>query len=128
MPTNGLTSHDRAMGAIEYALTAANESIEWTDGWTLVDYLADPMMQSAIERQIGLLNSSLIVASRHESGLSATVPGTAAIRETRERLAHAYFETDNKVIWSMITTIVPPMRERMMTILDRETGAIQEEV
>ena len=128
MPNDQWTSHDRVMGAVDYALTASNEIIEWTDGWTLVDYLADPMMRSAIERQIGLLGASLIVAGRHDSGLQATIPGTDAIIEVRERLAHAYFETDNEVIWSAITTIVPPIRERLVKILDRDADAIQVQV
>ena len=91
-------------------MCAAIEAIEsYTQHLNFEDFINDPMVQSAVERQISIIGEA---AARLPQAIRLRSPSTPwrDIIGMRNTLVHAYFGTDMALIWRTIEIEIPKLK------------------
>lgn len=79
-------------------------------------FFADPKTQDAVVRNIEIIDEAVrgvSDATRHEH---PEVPWTK-IAGTRDRVIHGYFNADLDIIWEIVVTELPGLRQRIAALL-----------
>lgn len=84
----------------------------FTKGRERSDYLSDEMLRSAIERQILIVGEALGKALQTDPSLETAIPEARAAIGMRNRLAHAYEDTDDELVWGVAVRDVPALRTK----------------
>lgn len=90
--------------------------VEFTNAKTLADYLADPMLRAAVERQFEIVGEALRRAIDLDPGIAAAVTESALIIAFRNRLIHGYATVADETVWGVVQGKLPN--------LQRETDAL----
>lgn len=99
------------------ALLACQALQRSTIGVTFEQYAQNEEKQAAVERWLILIGEALNQASVLEPALSEQIPELRQIVGMRNRLVHAYDQTDQEIVWDVIWTKMPELRtglERML--------------
>ena len=91
---------------------------EFTLGKTFDDYLVDTMLRSAVERQFEIIGEALNQAIRRDPDLGETITDTARIIAFRNRLIHAYAAISDEVVWGVIETSLPTLRQEISGLIE----------
>jgi uncharacterized protein with HEPN domain len=97
------------------ARRAAELVLDFVAGRTWLDYQADPMLRSAVERQFEIIGESLNRLSRADPLTAAGVQDLPRIVAFRNVLVHGYATIDDVLVWEVATT-----RIVMISQADRE--------
>ncbi len=81
-------------------------------------FLVDRKTQSAVVRQLEIIDEAVKNLSATLTAREATVPWRAIAR-TRDRLIHAYFSVNLDAVWSMIEQDLPALRGDVRRIVMR---------
>lgn len=81
-------------------------------------FLDSPMMQAAVERKLEIIGEAMSQLRKLDAELAAKVPEIEKIIGFRNILVHAYHAVDYEVVWRIIHTSVPPLRETAASLLD----------
>ncbi len=92
---------------LEDARMAVARIREFIDGVGLVEYEADVLRRSAVERQLEILGEALGRLRRVDPETAALVPDVNRIIGMRNVLAHGYAVVNNRVVWLAATSRVP---------------------
>lgn len=65
----------------------------------LTDYLDDPLLRSAVERQFQIVGEALNRLSRTDPNVAGEVPDLARIVAFRNILVHGYATVDDEIVW-----------------------------
>lgn len=104
--------------ALLFDIEGACELIaRFTSRKTLDDYRADPMMRSAVERQLEIVGEAMRAAAEIEPTLRADITGLDQIVGLRNRLAHAYASIADEVIWGIVEGSLPLLRREVRTLV-----------
>ncbi len=103
--------------ALNDALEALTNILDWTNGKDLDDFLSDTYMRSAVERQFEIVAEALSIASRQDETLRVRIPEIGEVIGMRNVIAHAYFKVDQGIVWSAVQSFLPPLRERILQVL-----------
>lgn len=83
----------------------------------LADYRSDPLLRSAVERQIEIIGEAA-------SGLSKATPGVAMhiahhkrMIAMRNRLIHGYATVDDAVVWDVVQYDLPELMKQTTDML-----------
>ena len=82
---------------------------EFTQGKSFEDYLREPMLRSAVERQLGILGEALNRLSRVDPETAARLPELPRIVAFRNILVHGYAEIDNASVWRVVENQLDPL-------------------
>jgi len=99
------------------ALHACNHIATFTRGRTRDDYLADLLLRSAVERQIGIIGEALTQARRLDPSLSDQVPRLHQGIAMRQRIIHGYTEIDDELVWMTSQIRIPQLRQQLTRLL-----------
>lgn len=91
------------------AREAARLVREFTQGKSFDDYLREPMLRSAVERQLGILGEALNRLSRVDPETAARLPDLPRIVAFRSILVHGYAEIDNASVWRVVENQLDPL-------------------
>lgn len=91
---------------------------EFTTGKTFDDYTVDAMLRSAVERQFEIIGEALNQAIRRDPDLGETITDTAKIIAFRNRLIHAYAAISDEVVWGVIETSLPTLRQEVSGLIE----------
>ena len=82
------------------------------------DIDTDPQLQFALARAIEIVGEA---AARLSQELRADCPNIpwAAMIGMRNRLAHAYFDLDNNVLWTTATVSLPELAEKLAPLFGK---------
>ena len=108
----------RHTGYIQLMLNAANQAINYIDGMTKDDFLADPKTQDAVIMKllvIGELASQMLEEHAEIASVYPRIPWSQ-MKGMRNRMAHGYFERDLDVIWETVQTSVPELASNLKQI------------
>jgi len=83
--------------------------IEFVDDRSWVDYEADAMLRSAVERQFEIVGEALGQLGRAAPDLAARVPDLPQIVALRNLLIHGYAAVDDRIVWEVATERTPPL-------------------
>jgi uncharacterized protein with HEPN domain len=80
------------------ARRAAGLIREFVGGRTLPEYVDDPMLRSAVERQFEIVGESLNRLSKVDPMVATTVPDLPRIVAFRNVLIHGYASIDHEIV------------------------------
>jgi len=103
-------------------VAACDLLIEFTTGKTFIDYAADAMLRSAVERQFEIAGEALRVALQHQPELAANITDTRAIIAFRNQLTHAYSAVDHATVWGLLERRVPQLRTEVARLMEGLAG------
>lgn len=85
-----------ALGAIDLAR-------EFVAGVTLVEYSADKMRRSAVERQLEILGEACSRLAKLEPALMESVTNLKLAIDLRNRIIHGYDSVDDEIVYLTVT-------------------------
>jgi uncharacterized protein with HEPN domain len=92
-------------GAIEAAESAGGI----VSSVTLDEYLGTRMLRSAVERELLIVGEALSALDAACPDARARVTDLGRIVGLRNRLAHAYDAIDDRMVWSIAHSALPPL-------------------
>ena len=92
------------------ALAATGAVVEFTRGRTFDEYVAQPLLHSAVERQFVIIGESLAQLARLDPVFAAKIPDLRRIVAFRNILVHGYAMVDHDQVWSAVQRQLPKLR------------------
>jgi len=89
----------------------------FTSGKTLADYLADPMLRSAVERQFEIIGEALRRAIALDPSLGERIADAARIIAFRNRLIHGYATVSDEVVWGVLEGSLERLQREVRSLL-----------
>lgn len=98
---------------------AADAALRFVDGRQATELDRDQMLLFALVRAIEIIGEA---ASRVSAESRAACPGVPwpAVVAMRNRLVHAYFDIDRRILWKTATEEIPQLRVQLLTFLPEE--------
>lgn len=81
------------------------------------DYLDDPMLASAVERQFEILGEALNRLLKLAPSFEARITDARRIVDFRNILIHAYDVVDEQVVWDIVERKLPILRREVANLL-----------
>jgi uncharacterized protein with HEPN domain len=88
----------------------------FTQGKAFPDYAADPLLRSGVERQFEIIGEALNRLSKVEPTIAARITNHQRIVSFRNVLIHGYDAIDDSVVWDVIETHLPVLRQELNTL------------
>ena len=98
-------------------------------GKTFADYEADPMLRSAVERQLMIVGEALNRLRRIEPELLASITDSRKIIAFRNVLVHGYDVIRNEVVWGILDSDLSTLTVEVSALLQQgqaQQGSIEE--
>ena len=89
---------------------AADLVAEFTAGKQLADYLREPMLRAAVEREFGIIGEAMTQLARLDGEIAARISHHRRAISFRNALIHGYDEIDDEVVWDTVTVDLPTRR------------------
>ena len=96
---------------------AARLISQFAEGKSFAEYERDIMLRSAVERQLIIIGESVNMLSKVESEAVSRITDYRRIIDFRNHLAHVFFDTDNGVVWNIITYHLPVLRDEVAELI-----------
>lgn len=87
---------------------------------TWSDYLDDPMLRSAVERQFEIIGESLNRLGHVDPETAERIADRPRIVAFRNVLIHGYATIDDAIVWEVATERLPGLVNLLSTLLDGE--------
>jgi uncharacterized protein with HEPN domain len=84
--------------------------------WT--EYVEDPMLRSAVERQFEILGEALNRLSRSDPAVAEQIADLPRIVAFRNVLIHGYATIDDAIVWEVATTRLSGLVELLTNLLE----------
>lgn len=97
---------------------ASGRIAEATQGKNLEQYQGDWLLQSAVERQFGILGEALVRVRDLEGPVFERVPDRSKIVGLRNIIIHGYDAVDPVVLWSIVEERLPELRKLLAELLE----------
>ena len=102
--------------------TPAELLTQFTAGKTFADYQHEPMLRLATERGLAIIGEALSRLAKLDPSLAARISEHRSIIALRNILVHAYAEVDDRIVWDIVTTELPLLRQQAAASLVQEVG------
>jgi uncharacterized protein with HEPN domain len=79
-------------------------------------FFADPMIQDAVIRNLEVMGEAVRKVPASTRSAHPGVPWRQ-IAGTRDRVIHGYFTVDLEIVWEIVETELPSLRDRLATVL-----------
>ncbi len=89
---------------------------EFTTNKTLDDYLADPMLRSAVERQFEIIGEAVNKLAKEDEELAANISEYKRLIGFRNVLIHGYGIVDDYLVWDLVETKLPVLINNLNSI------------
>lgn len=96
---------------------AAARIAEFTAGKQFADYEGNPMLRSAVERQLQIIGEAVAQLARLDEGLAGRFSEYRRIIAFRNILIHGYADVDDRLVWDVIEAKLPVLRREVETLL-----------
>jgi uncharacterized protein with HEPN domain len=84
----------------------------------LEDYVEDAFLRSAVERQLQIVGETLAQLSRRDPDTAKSIPELPRVVAFRNILVHRYADIDNELVWGILKTSLPALRDRLQPWLE----------
>ena len=98
---------------IQYAISLIESFLKNTENYSA--FSADLKTQSAIERQLGIVGEAVNKFRQEES--TEILTHTKEIVNFRNRIIHSYDNIDNAIVWTIIKSHLPILKEEIEVLL-----------
>jgi uncharacterized protein with HEPN domain len=99
---------------------AAKLALGFIAGKTFADYGADPMLRSAVERQLEIVGEALAQLARTDAAVASQIGEYQRIIAFRNILIHGYAEIDHRIVWSVLERKLPVVLSEASNLLGDE--------
>jgi uncharacterized protein with HEPN domain len=89
---------------------AADRIERFCAGKSFDDYTGDDLLKSAVERQLEIVGEALSQLGKHAPEVLRKIPDSGRIIGFRNILIHGYALVDDKIVWGVLETHLPPLR------------------
>ncbi|HXF89847.1 MAG TPA: DUF86 domain-containing protein [Xanthobacteraceae bacterium] len=113
-PRSNMPPDDRTR--LQHIAEAADLVLQFIKGRTRNDLDSDAMLLLAVVRALEIIGEAANNVSAETRANLPDLPWTQMIG-MRHRLVHAYFDVNRDIVWSTATQAVPPLAERLKTLL-----------
>ncbi len=96
---------------------AARLVSQFTEGKSFAEYERDIMLRSAVERQFIIIGESVNLLSKADPEAVSQITNHRRIIDFRNRLAHIFYDTDNGVVWNIITNHLPILHREVRELI-----------
>ena len=86
---------------------------------TLADYQTDDLLRSGVERQFEIVGEALSRLSRLEPDAMKKFSNARRIVDFRNILIHGYDIIDDAIVWDIVESYLPTLREEVTALLDQ---------
>ena len=101
---------------LAHMLAAAERVIRYTSGKTFDDLKADDMMYYAVVKNIEIIGEAANLLSAEFTDAHPAIPWKQ-VRGMRNYIVHEYFQIDDVVVWDVVTTDIPLLRQQIIEYL-----------
>lgn len=96
---------------------AADLIARFTERRTLEEYAADPMLRSAVERQLEILGEALGKLKKSDPEIAGKIADYRRVIAFRNVLIHGYDAILDEVVWGIVETQLPILRTTLSELL-----------
>jgi uncharacterized protein with HEPN domain len=90
---------------------------QFTRGKALEDYVRDPLLQSAVERQFEIIGEAMGQMLRAFPELEGRFPEARRIISFRNLLIHGYSSISHPVVWGVLENSLPQLLSTVESLL-----------
>lgn len=101
---------------LRHMIEAAQIAIGFVSGRTRADLDADKMLLFAVVRAIEIVGEAASKVSQETQLANGAIPWRAIVG-MRNRLIHAYFETNVQVVWETVTVELPAVLPQLQALV-----------
>lgn len=91
---------------------------EFTADKSLEDYVSNPMLRAAVERQFEIIGEALNQAIEVDPTFRGRITDAPRIIAFRNRLIHGYSSISDQVVWGVIEVSLPRLMSEVTAMLD----------
>jgi len=99
------------------AREASDRIVRFVGNGSLKTYLGDEVTRSAVERQLEVIGEALGRLRALDPEIARRIPRLAQLVAFRDLLLHQYGDSDDRLVWDVVKTRVPALREALRTLL-----------
>jgi uncharacterized protein with HEPN domain len=96
---------------------AAQLLSQFVSGKTRDQYLRDPLLQSAVERQFEIMGEAIGRLAKLSPDMARRITDYQKIVSFRNILIHGYAEIDDELVWDIIETKLPVLTKEIKDII-----------
>ena len=96
---------------------ALDAIIEFTTGCDFERYASDNLRRSAVERKFEIVGEAFAQLARCDPATAGRASEHARIIAFRNILIHGYADVDSRIVWDIVTTKVPTLRNEVVALL-----------
>ena len=96
---------------------------EFVGGKTFSEYVASPLLRSAVERQFEIIGEALNQALRADPDLENRVTHARRIVSFRNRLIHGYATVADEVVWGVVEGYLPRLKGEVEALIGGTRGS-----
>ncbi len=100
-----------------YMRDAAVLIAQFTEGKSFAEYEMDAMLRSAVERQFITIGESVNLLWKDEPEAASRITDYRRIIDFRNRLAHAFFEINDRIVWRAVTDHLHVLRAEVAELI-----------
>lgn len=119
--------NNRIAALLSDILLAGARIQQFVKGLTFAEYVSNPLVRSAVERQFEIIGEALLRLARHQPEMFARIPEARRIIDFRNVLAHGYDIVDDEIVWQAVHNHLPPFLDVVNALLE-EIGSSGEGV
>jgi uncharacterized protein with HEPN domain len=86
---------------------AAELALGFVAGKSFADYKVDPLLRSAVERQLEIVGEALAQLARTDPATASQISEHQRIIAFRNILIHGYAEIDHRIVWNVLELKLP---------------------
>lgn len=106
-----------ALKLLEDVRRAAELITDFVADRDMAEYSSDPLLRSAVERQFEIIGEALNRLSKTDESVADQITHVSRIVAFRNTLIHGYDLVDHVVVWGVIETQLPILREEVEALL-----------
>ena len=99
---------------------SAKYLVQFTDGKTQQDYLNDPLLRSAVERQFEIIGEAVNKLAKIEPSVVSRISEHRKLVNFRNILIHGYTEIDDYLVWDLLQSKLSILIKEIDTLYNEE--------
>jgi len=92
---------------LEDVVIEGRDALEFLEGKTEEDYLADKGLRAMVERKLFVVGEAITQLRAHDPEVATKLPETREIIGFRNLLAHGYFALDHRRVYDIAVSSLP---------------------
>lgn len=99
---------------------AAELALQFVAGKSFSDYVSDPLLRSAVERQLQTAGEALSQLAKMDPATASRMSEESRIIAFRNILVHGYANIDDRIVWNVLEQKLPTLRREAEGMLSEE--------